>query len=229
MITEVQYESLFAFCRKHYVQYYDVQVELVDHLAEAIEEKLKLNPKLNFEQALESVYAGFGIKGFADIVATRMEMISKKSRKQKWKLFFAYFTIPKIAMTICLYATILFLGKFLTQDYFRGVLLSVLGLSVFIFEIIHSIQSNKLFKNQKKEMIFTSDRLSGIIHSGFFIQIFFTSSVFDYTEVKQMHYLAYALISLFILVIFISILAHRDFVKELHSNALKLYPKAFAQ
>mgnify|MGYP000193300158 CR=1 FL=1 len=41
MITEVQYESLFAFCRKHYVQYYDVQVELVDHLAEAIEEKLK--------------------------------------------------------------------------------------------------------------------------------------------------------------------------------------------
>ena len=135
MITEVQYESLFAFCRKHYVQYYDVQVELVDHLAEAIEEKLKLNPKLNFEQALDSVYAGFGIKGFADIVATRMEMISKKSRKQKWKLFFAYFTIPKIAMTICLYATILFLGKFLTQDYFRGVLLSVLGLSVFIFEI----------------------------------------------------------------------------------------------
>ena len=82
MITEVQYESLFAFCRKHYVQYYDVQVELVDHLAEAIEEKLKLNPKLNFEQALDSVYAGFGIKGFADIVATRMEMISKKSRKK---------------------------------------------------------------------------------------------------------------------------------------------------
>lgn len=229
MITEAQYESLFAFCRKHYVHYYDVQVELVDHLSEAIEEKIKLNPKLSFEQALDSVYAGFGIKGFADIVATRMEMVSKKSRKQKWKLFFSYFTIPKIAMTICLYAVILLLGRFLTQDYFRGVFLAVIGLSIFVFEVVHSFQSNKLFKNQKKEMIFTSNRLSGIIDSVFFIQICFTSSIFDYAEAKQMHFLAYSLISLFMLVIFVSILAHRDFVKELHSDALKLYPNAFAQ
>lgn len=83
MITEAQYESLYAFCRKHYVQYYDVQVELVDHLSEAIEEKMKTNPKLSFDQALDKVYAGFGIKGFADIVATRMEMVSKKKQKTK--------------------------------------------------------------------------------------------------------------------------------------------------
>ena len=124
MITDAQYESLFAFCRKHYVHYYDVQVELVDHLAEAIEEKMNINPKLSFEQALDSVYAGFGIKGFADIVATRIEMVSKKSRKLKWKLFFSYFTVPKIAMTVCIYAFLLLLGQFLTQDYYRGVFLS---------------------------------------------------------------------------------------------------------
>jgi hypothetical protein len=77
-------------------------------------------------------------------------------------------------------------------------------------------------------MIFTNERLSGIIDTVFFVQIFFTSSVFDFAEAKQMHFLAYSLISLFMLVIFVSILAHRDFVKELHSGALKLYPKAFA-
>jgi len=229
MITDAQYESLFAFCRRHYVQYYDVQVELVDHLVEAIEEKMSLNPTLSFEQALDQVYAGFGIKGFADIVATRMEMVSKKSSKQKWKLFFSYFTIPKIAMTVCLYTVVLLLGKFLTQDYFRGIFLSVIGLSIFVFEIVHSFQSNKLFKNQKKEMIFTSNRLSGIIDSVFFIQVCFTSSIFDYAEAKQMQFLAYSLISLIMLILFISILAHRDFIKELHNNALKLYPKAFAQ
>ena len=228
MITDAQYESLFAFCRRHYVQYYDVQVELVDHLVEAIEEKMSLNPTLSFEQALDQVYAGFGIKGFADIVATRMEMVSKKSRKQKWKLFFSYFTIPKIAMTVCIYAALLLVGKFLTPDYYRGIFLFLIGIAIFIFEIVHSVKMSRLFKHQKKEMIFTSERLSGIIHSGLFIQIFFSSSVFDYAEVKQMHYLAYSLISLFMLLIFLSILAHRDFVKELHSNALKLYPKAFA-
>lgn len=228
MITDAQYESLFAFCRRHYVQYYDVQVELVDHLVEAIEEKMSLNPTLSFEQALDQVYAGFGIKGFADIVATRMEMVSKKSRKQKWKLFFSFFTIPKISMTVCIYAALLLVGKFLTPDYYRGIFLFLIGIAIFIFEIVHSVKISRLFKHQKKEMIFTSERLSGIIHSGLFIQIFFSSSVFDYAEVKQMQYLAYSLISLFMLLIFLSILAHRDFVKELHSNALKLYPKAFA-
>jgi hypothetical protein len=77
-------------------------------------------------------------------------------------------------------------------------------------------------------MIFTNERLSGIIDTVFFVQILFTSSVFDFAEAKQIHFLAYSMISLFMLVIFISILAHRDFVKELHNNALKLYPKAFA-
>ncbi|MFN3299960.1 MAG: hypothetical protein ACK41Z_07180 [Sediminibacterium sp.] len=228
MITDAQYESLFAFCRKHYVQYYDVQVELVDHLVAAIEEKMNMNPKLSFEQALDSVYAGFGIKGFADIVASRIEMVSKKSRKQKWKLFFSYFTIPKIAMTVCLYAATLLIGKLLTPDYYQGIFLFLIGIAIFIFEIVHTVQMSRLFKHQKKEMIFTSDRLSGIIHSGLFVQIFFSNRVFDYAEVQQMHFLSYSIISLFMLVIFISILAHRDFVKELHSNALKLYPKAFA-
>ncbi len=228
MITDAQYESLFAFCRRHYVHYYDVQVELVDHLSAAIEERMQQNPKLSFDQALDSVYAGFGIKGFADIVATRIEMVSKKSRRQKWKLFFSYFTVPKIAMTVCIYAFLLLLGRFLTQDYFRGVFLAVLGVSLFVFEIIYSFHLNRLFKKQIKEMIFTNERLSGIIDTVFFVQILFTSSVFDFAEAKQMHFLAYSMISLFMLVIFISILAHRDFVKELHSNALKLYPKAFA-
>jgi len=228
MITDAQYESLFAFCRRHYVHYYDVQVELVDHLSAAIEERMQQNPKLSFDQALDSVYADFGIKGFADIVATRIEMVSKKSRKQKWKLFFSYFTAPKIAMTVFIYAFLLLLGQFLTQDYFRGVFLAVLGVSLFVFEIIYSIHLNRLFKKQIKEMIFTNERLSGIIDTVFFVQILFTSSVFDFAEAKQMHFLAYSMISLFMLVIFISILAHRDFVKELHNNAIKLYPKAFA-
>lgn len=228
MITEAQYESLYAFCRRHYVQYYDVQVELVDHLSEAIEEKMNLNPKLSFDQALEQVYADFGIKGFADIVATRMEMVSKKARKQKWKLFFSYFTVPKIAMTICIYAALLLVGKFLTHDYYRGIFLSITGAALFIFEIVHSTQASKLFKGQKKEMIYTSERLSGILHSGFMLQLFFSTRAFDLFSPNQVNFIPYAIVSLLFLIIFISILAHRDFVKELHKSAIEQYPKAFA-
>lgn len=225
MITEAQYESLFAFCRKHYVQYYDVQVELVDHLSAAIEEKMKENPKLSFEEALDKVYAGFGVKGFADIVATREQMVSKQCRKQKWKLFFSYFTVPKIAMTLCIYGGMLLIGRWLTQEFQKGIFLSILGLAVFVFEVLYTIQMNRLFKSQKKPLIYTSERIAGVIHSGLFLQIFISNRIFDYA----MSFISYAMISLFILVIFISILAHRDFVKELHRKALTQYPKAFAQ
>ncbi len=228
MITEAQYESLYAFCRRHYVQYYDVQIELVDHLSEAIEEKMKANPKLSFEQALDNVYAGFGIKGFADIVATRMQMVGEKCRKQKWQLFFSYFTVPKIAMTVCIYAALLLVGKFLTQDYYRGIFLSVLGVAIFIFEIIHTIQASKLFKSQKKEMIYTSGRLSGILSSGFFLQIFFSTRAFDLLSPNQVKFIPFAIVSLILLIIFISILAHRDFIKQLYNSAIKQYPNAFA-
>lgn len=228
MITEAQYESLYTFCRRHYVQYYDVQVELVDHLSEAIEEKMKMNPKLSFEQALDSVYAGFGIKGFADIVATQMEMVSKKVRKQKWRLFFSYYTVPKITMTVCIYAALLLVGKLLTQDYYRGFFLFALGISLFIFEIVYTLKLNKLFKQQKKEMIFTNERLSGILSSGFILQIFFSTRAFHLISPKHVNFIQYAIVSLILLIIFISILAHRDFIKELYNNAIKQYPKAFA-
>jgi hypothetical protein len=48
MLSQEQLQELFSFCEKHFVQYYDVQVELVDHLANAIEAEMAANPKRSF-------------------------------------------------------------------------------------------------------------------------------------------------------------------------------------
>lgn len=58
MLTNEQIQSLFTFCEKHFVKYYDVQVELVDHLANAVELEMQTNPKYSFERALEKVQVG---------------------------------------------------------------------------------------------------------------------------------------------------------------------------
>ena len=228
MITDEQYESLFAFCRKHYVQYYDVQVELADHLSAAIEERMSNDPKLSFEQALDGVYAGFGIKGFSDIVATREKMVYKQCKKQKWKLFFSYFTVPKIAMTVCIYAVMLLLGKLFTQDFYRIVLLSVLGFCLIVFEIIHSIKASKLFKHQIKPMLYTGERLNFLISSSVMIQITLSSKFSKIIELNLFNYFDYVIVSFIFLLMFVSILAHRDFIKELYNSAIQKYPKAFA-
>jgi hypothetical protein len=55
-----QIDHLFTFTRQHYVEWYDLQSELVDHLANAIETQWQENPKLSFNEALNKEFK-FGV------------------------------------------------------------------------------------------------------------------------------------------------------------------------
>ncbi len=74
-LSKDQIDQLFAFTKRKMVHWYDLQVELVDHLAERIEEEMNADPKLSFDAALAKVYAGFGIFGFAKIVQERSKSL----------------------------------------------------------------------------------------------------------------------------------------------------------
>jgi hypothetical protein len=50
-LTTSQIDKLFTFTRQHFVEYYDLQSELVDHLANSIEAQEQF-PKRTFEEAL---------------------------------------------------------------------------------------------------------------------------------------------------------------------------------
>ena len=63
-LSSKEIDLLFEFTKKKLVHWYDLQVELVDHLAARIEEEMQADQKLSFEQALEKVYKGFGLFGF---------------------------------------------------------------------------------------------------------------------------------------------------------------------
>ncbi len=47
-LTDEQVNQLFVFCRKHYVHHYDVQVELVDHLAKSNHDNLFVRGSTSF-------------------------------------------------------------------------------------------------------------------------------------------------------------------------------------
>jgi hypothetical protein len=66
-LSESEVQRLFEFATKKFVHWYDLQIEVVDHLASAIETEMQLAPGLSFESALEKVYKSFGIFGFAKL------------------------------------------------------------------------------------------------------------------------------------------------------------------
>ncbi len=99
-LSESEIQSLFDFTRKKYVRYKDVQIELVDHLASAIEELREKDPEIGFVKALYQVYEGFGIFGFAKIVEAKEKAMSRFWRKRIWRMFLGYFKPPLVFGTI---------------------------------------------------------------------------------------------------------------------------------
>ena len=103
-ISPEQTEQLFAFTIKHFVEYYDLQNELTDHLANAIEERWKTEPNLSFDDALRQEFKKFGIFGFTGIVEKRQVALSKKYNKLMWGYVKQFFKLPQVLLTIALFA-----------------------------------------------------------------------------------------------------------------------------
>jgi len=99
-LTAPQIEHLFTFTRQHYVEWYDLQSELVDHLANAIETQWQENPKLSFDEALNIEFKKFGVFGFMDVVEKRQAVLRKKYNGLVWEHIKGFFGIPKIVLTI---------------------------------------------------------------------------------------------------------------------------------
>jgi hypothetical protein len=101
-LTEPQIQKLYTFTQKHYVDWYDVQTELVDHLANGIESHLEENPKTTFESALNSEFKKFGIMGFNDVIEEKTKALNKYYRKLIWAYLEGFFRLPKIIFMVLL-------------------------------------------------------------------------------------------------------------------------------
>ncbi|MGG7034877.1 MAG: hypothetical protein ACI7YS_06735 [Flavobacterium sp.] len=98
-LNKEQIDRLYQFTIQHYVEYYDLQTELVDHLANAIEQQWQENPNISFEDALQTEFKKFGIFGFTDLIEERQKALIKKYYKLIWMHFREFFKIPKVIMT----------------------------------------------------------------------------------------------------------------------------------
>ena len=169
-LTSEQIDRLYQFTRQHYVEWYDLQTELVDHLANSIEAQWKENPKISFEDALQIEFKKFGVFGFMDVVEQRQLALNKKYNSIIWKHFKAFFTIPKIIITACIICVTFF---FLKSLLFKAdVVLIIFGIIVlsFYFSIIYFSRKNKKasqLTNKKwlfKEIILGRSSLVGMTY-----------------------------------------------------------------
>ncbi len=229
MLSQEQIDHLFVFCKKHYVRYYDLQLELVDHLANAIEEKMKEDPEVLFETALQKVFAGFGISGFAKIVAARTRSLEKSARKLRWKFFLAYFTPPKVAMTLCIFLALSSLPLYL-PGYVVCLLLIFMLLLLLFFEMRIFRNTNRLVKQQKQPLLVTELGIEQPFLTAFltfqFFEIFVNDDAF-WNQPPGTIRLDYAFTVFMIVLMLAGLQAYRDHAEKLMVHAREEYPEAF--
>ncbi|UAM97660.1 hypothetical protein K8354_15355 [Polaribacter litorisediminis] len=167
-LTEQQIENLYKFTRQHYVYHYDVQTELVDHLANDIESIWEETPNLTFEQARDKSFKKFGIFGFMDVIEAKQKQMNKRYRKILWRFLKEWFTLPKIVITTTLFLTLFFILKIPFSEY---VLMGSF-LVLIMYDMIVLYKSRKNQKKQKKqknkeEKVFLLEAMIGTSRNGF--------------------------------------------------------------
>jgi len=169
-LTEAQIQELYKFTRKHYVYFYDVQSELVDHLANDIEDIWQAQPNLSFQDARDTSFKKFGIFGFMDVIEAKQKQMNKRYGKILWRFFKEWFTLPKVVVTISLFLAIF---SFLKITYSEYLLLGVLFILVTV-DLIKQSKMKKKNKNKekKKEKIFLLESMIGDTRQGFSVVAF---------------------------------------------------------
>jgi hypothetical protein len=146
-LTSQQIERLYQFTRQHYVEYYDVQTELVDHLASAIEENWQENPEKDFENLLQQEFKKFGVFGFTELQEKRQKTMHWHYLKLLWKESLSYLKLPKI---IFILATIQIFYIIISKIRYGADFLLFFSFAVMILYFINSLKKFYRFKKEVK-------------------------------------------------------------------------------
>jgi hypothetical protein len=197
-------DGLFLFCRKQKVTYYDVQLELVDHLGSSIEAIWKANPEISYTDALTKIYLSFGVKGFKKIEQVKKKELKKKYNRLICNYIAAFYRLPKIIITAILIFAFFFIFKSVSDlALLNVVLLTLLFTGLFIYYMVIYRRKIKIELTAKKSFLLLdysnlmAVSVIGSIMVPFDIVLLFTSFPGILGYEMQMNNIAYFFLSVF--------------------------------
>lgn len=141
-VTTEETKKLFEFCREHFVSHYDLQVELVDHMASSIEEQWEGQPDLSFDKALGITFKKFGVYGFCRIKNKKQRELRRRYRRLLFAMLKNFYSWPKIIFTLLLTIVLFTVFRMLPNDYW------VFGIIILVW-VVMALFSGKIAKKHQ--------------------------------------------------------------------------------
>jgi hypothetical protein len=147
-LTTEQIDYVFDYVASHDIKWYELQVELTDHMVISMEEFWEKDPELTFHQVKYYAEDKFGRNGFKVIEEERTQILRKEFKRAQLKMITEYFKFPKIILGILL-AFLAFKASFYFDEPVNFVaklfgLLVILGIPA-----LFSFFTNRKFKGKR--------------------------------------------------------------------------------
>ena len=141
MLTQDQLQKIENLCKSEGVHYYDIRHEMIDHIAEGVEEKMKQSPEAGFDKSLKEMACNLGVFGFKKVAEDREKAAISNLKRKSWKLFLEYLTFPKIIASCILWLALASPKIFFATSAIYNIrLLAICLLLVFIAGLIYSVK-----------------------------------------------------------------------------------------
>lgn len=202
-LSQQQLEEIKQFVLSKGFVYLDVQMEIIDHVASALEERMEADSKLDFSKALQETYNSFGALGFSTIADAVANGLHKKYNRFFWKTFQSFFGYK--------YAFLLVLGGLLA--YQAQLLLIDKGwwLAVFTATMLLEVAVTFLRKFSREKLgQYLSFRLSGgyfALQGAFLFVVLLSKPYIEFVDPFFGLYPAMAILSIFLVLYVVYLLA----------------------
>ncbi|MFT5648222.1 MAG: hypothetical protein ACI976_002920 [Aureispira sp.] len=99
-LTTKQVDAVFDYVASHDIKWYELQIELTDHLVSIMEEMWSADSELSFQQVKYQAEQRFGRNYFKEIEEERRKILKKQFNRNQYKMVSEYLKFPKIALSI---------------------------------------------------------------------------------------------------------------------------------
>jgi hypothetical protein len=99
-LTTEQVDAVFDYVASHDIKWYELQIELTDHLVSIMEEMWSQDTELSFHQVKYQAEQRFGRNYFKEIEEQRRKILQKQFNYNQRKMVVKYLKFPKIALSI---------------------------------------------------------------------------------------------------------------------------------
>lgn len=177
-LSKEQIQQIDRYIAACGIEWIEVRAELVDHFANSLEEKLAINPTLDFMQAIVAEHKSFSDNGFKKLLETKKTAVYKQFYHQVFINLKSFFKLPKIIISIAV-----FYGLVLIMDLVNNkeLFFMILAITLFLL-VVQALVRTAIEKKSKNNNFLMLNRTESIFQLYNFLMLIFLNATTLRTE-----------------------------------------------